>query len=100
MIDRIINDKVPLPPPGATDEEGAILLQDEAYIDSPIKIDYGFNARCIYTSSSLRDASKLIVTDLANAFKISNQLSLHLHRHLSDHNRSSHSSRLKLFLLL
>jgi hypothetical protein len=41
----VIDDKSPLPPPGATEEEDAILLQDEAYIDGPIKVDYGTNLR-------------------------------------------------------
>ena len=43
--DSITNDKSPLPPAAATEEEEAILLQDEAYVDGPIKIDYGFNVR-------------------------------------------------------
>jgi hypothetical protein len=34
-----------MPPPGATEEEDAILLQDEVYIDGPIKVDYGTNLR-------------------------------------------------------
>lgn len=41
----IIDDKTPLPPQGATDEEDAILLQDDAYVESPIKVDYGTNLR-------------------------------------------------------
>lgn len=41
----VIDDKSPLPPPGASEEEDAILLQDEAYIDGPIKVDYGTNLR-------------------------------------------------------
>jgi hypothetical protein len=32
----VIDDKSPLPTPGATEEEDAILLQDEAYIDGTL----------------------------------------------------------------
>ncbi|KAG0647552.1 acetyltransferase [Hyphodiscus hymeniophilus] len=39
------NDKSPIPAAGASEEEDAILLQDEAYIDGPIKVDYGTNLR-------------------------------------------------------
>ncbi|KIN07427.1 hypothetical protein OIDMADRAFT_16139 [Oidiodendron maius Zn] len=42
---EVIDDMSPLPPPGATEEEDAILLQDEPYIDGPIKVDYGTNLR-------------------------------------------------------
>lgn len=41
----IIDDKSLLPPPGATEEEDAELLKDEAYIDGPVKVDYGTNLR-------------------------------------------------------
>jgi hypothetical protein len=41
----VIDDKSPLPPPGATEEEDTLLLQDEPYIDGPIKVDYGSNLR-------------------------------------------------------
>ncbi|CZR69784.1 probable acetyltransferase, CysE/LacA/LpxA/NodL family [Phialocephala subalpina] len=43
--DSIIDDGSPLPPPAASDGEDAVLLQDEPYIDGPIKIDYGTNLR-------------------------------------------------------
>jgi len=41
----ILDDKSPLPAPGATEEEDAIILQDYAYIDGPVKADYGTNLR-------------------------------------------------------
>ncbi|KAG4438846.1 hypothetical protein IFR05_005686 [Cadophora sp. M221] len=34
-----------MPPPGATEAEEAALFQDDAYIDGPIKVDYGTNLR-------------------------------------------------------
>lgn len=43
--DSIIDDKSPLAPPGKNEEEEAIALKDEAYIDGPIKVDYGTNLR-------------------------------------------------------
>lgn len=41
----IIDDKNPLPPVGATDEEDFRILGDEPYIDGPINVDYGINLR-------------------------------------------------------
>jgi hypothetical protein len=41
----VVDDKSPLPPPADTEEEDEILLQDEPYIDGPIKVDYGTNLR-------------------------------------------------------
>ncbi|EDN98695.1 hypothetical protein SS1G_13554 [Sclerotinia sclerotiorum 1980 UF-70] len=41
----IIDDKTPLPPAGATDEEDFRILGDEPYIDGPINVDYGINLR-------------------------------------------------------
>ncbi|TGO58826.1 hypothetical protein BOTNAR_0174g00170 [Botryotinia narcissicola] len=41
----IINEKTPLPPVGATDEEDSVILKDEPYIDGPINVDYGINLR-------------------------------------------------------
>jgi len=41
----VIDDKTPMPPPGATDAEEALLFEDDAYIDGPIKVDYGTNLR-------------------------------------------------------
>lgn len=34
-----------MPPPGSTEIEEAALFQDDAYIDGPIKVDYGTNLR-------------------------------------------------------
>lgn len=48
---RVIDDKSPLPPPGATEEEDAVILGDEAYIDGPIKVDYGINLRYSHSLS-------------------------------------------------
>lgn len=41
--DSITNDKSPLPPPAATEEEDEIMLQAEPYVEGPIKADYGYN---------------------------------------------------------
>ncbi|CZT48646.1 related to maltose O-acetyltransferase [Rhynchosporium secalis] len=41
----IIDDKTPLPAPGATEVEEASLFENDAYIDGPIKVDYGTNLR-------------------------------------------------------
>lgn len=43
--DSVVDNKSPLPPPGANDEEEFKLLQNEPYIDGPIKVDYGTNLR-------------------------------------------------------
>ena len=58
----VIDDKSPLPPPGATEEEDVILLQDEAYIDGPIKVDYGTNLRYsdLFPPGHRNDAHRLI----------------------------------------
>jgi hypothetical protein len=45
VLSSVLDDKTPLPPPGATEDEDAKLLQGEAYIDGPIKVDYGTNLR-------------------------------------------------------
>jgi hypothetical protein len=39
----VTGDGSPLPPPGANEEEDAIILKDEPFVDVPIKIDYGYN---------------------------------------------------------
>lgn len=44
-LPSIINDKTPLPPKAATPEEDSALFRDDAYIDGPIKVDYGVNMR-------------------------------------------------------
>lgn len=41
----VINDKSPLPPVGATEEEEFEILQNEPYIEGPIKVDYGTRLR-------------------------------------------------------
>lgn len=45
MLRSILDDKTPLPPVGATDEEEALALEDYPYIDGPIKVDYGINLK-------------------------------------------------------
>lgn len=41
----VVNDKTPLPPVAATEEEDEALFNADAYIDGPIKVDYGTNLR-------------------------------------------------------
>ncbi|KAI9739911.1 MAG: hypothetical protein M1818_004967 [Claussenomyces sp. TS43310] len=41
----VVEDNSLLPPPGADEEEDAIILRNEAYVDGPIKVDYGTNLR-------------------------------------------------------
>jgi len=63
----ILDDKTPLPPQGATEEEDSLLLQDDAYVESPIKVDYGTNLRydslrrslntCLYFVESVKESS-------------------------------------------
>ena len=43
-----------MPPPGTTEEEDAIILKDEAYIDGPIKVDYGTNLRYLLLHPTLQ----------------------------------------------
>jgi len=50
--DSIAQDQTPLPLPAATEAEDEILLQDEPYVEGPIKIDYGYNV--MYVSKYLR----------------------------------------------
>lgn len=69
MIFSVIDDRSPLPPPGATEEEDAILLQDEAYIDGPIKVDHGTNLRYILLASLLQTPSSILI--LAGLVRVS-----------------------------
>jgi acetyltransferase-like isoleucine patch superfamily enzyme len=59
--DSIAQDKTPLPPPAATEEEDEALLQDEPYVEGPIKMDYGYNVMSVSISPSTYQlpASKL-----------------------------------------
>jgi hypothetical protein len=41
----VVSDKSPLPPVGKTEIEEFKILEDEPYIDSPIKVDYGTNVK-------------------------------------------------------
>jgi hypothetical protein len=45
--DSIAQDKTPLPPPATTEEEDEALLQDEPYVEGPIKMDYGYNVMSV-----------------------------------------------------
>jgi len=49
----IVDDKSPIPPPGKTEDEDAVILKDEPYIDGPIKVDYGTNLRYLANPKSL-----------------------------------------------
>ncbi|PMD36882.1 trimeric LpxA-like protein, partial [Hyaloscypha variabilis F] len=40
---EICGDQTPLPPPAATEADDEILLQDEPFVEGPIKFDYGHN---------------------------------------------------------
>lgn len=53
----IIDDKRPLPPPGASEEEDATLLSDEVYVEGPINVDYGTNLR--YSQRNKNSASRI-----------------------------------------
>ena len=56
-IFSIINDKRPLPPQAATEEEDWKLFEDDPWIDGPIRVDYGTNLRYveIYIDNLLED---------------------------------------------
>jgi hypothetical protein len=57
----IVDDKSPLPPPGASEEEDTVLLQDEVYVDGPVKVDYGTNLRLgrgVYINCKFLNLSK------------------------------------------
>ncbi|KAF2100779.1 trimeric LpxA-like protein [Rhizodiscina lignyota] len=41
----ITNDPTPLPPPAPTEEEDDALFDDDAWVEPPIFIDYGYNVR-------------------------------------------------------
>jgi hypothetical protein len=43
----VVNDKRPLPPQAATEEEDWTLFGDDPWIDGPIKVDYGTNLRYV-----------------------------------------------------
>jgi hypothetical protein len=61
----VVDDKTPLPPLGTTEEEEFILLQDEAYIYGPIKVDYGTILK--YVRQPLGSQPKLIGIGSAKA---------------------------------
>jgi acetyltransferase-like isoleucine patch superfamily enzyme len=44
-IFSILCDKTPLPPPATTPEADDQLFDDDAWIESPVNIDYGFNVK-------------------------------------------------------
>jgi hypothetical protein len=41
----VVGDESPMPPVGANEDEEAILLQNEPYVDGPVKADYGYNIK-------------------------------------------------------
>lgn len=41
----ILNDKVALPPPASSPAEDEKLLGDEPWIETPVRMDYGYNVR-------------------------------------------------------
>ncbi|KAM0099437.1 hypothetical protein ACP6JE_005968 [Aspergillus fumigatus] len=45
IVDSIVDDKTPLPPPKKDPAEDDALLSREPWIEAPIRIDYGFNVR-------------------------------------------------------
>ncbi|CCD34975.1 hypothetical protein ACHAPC_005765 [Botrytis cinerea] len=57
MWKDIIDDKTPLPPVGATDEEESHILRDEPYIDGPINVDYGTHLRQVSNCCSFYAAT-------------------------------------------
>ncbi|KAK3346385.1 hypothetical protein B0T25DRAFT_520817 [Lasiosphaeria hispida] len=44
---KLVRDDTALPPVAPTPEEDGILLQDYPWVDGPIKVDYGFNVKCV-----------------------------------------------------
>ncbi|EMC99210.1 hypothetical protein BAUCODRAFT_22478 [Baudoinia panamericana UAMH 10762] len=40
-----MGDNTPLPPPVATEDEEDVLLADEAWVEPPVRIDYGTNVK-------------------------------------------------------
>ncbi|OJJ85037.1 uncharacterized protein ASPGLDRAFT_65834 [Aspergillus glaucus CBS 516.65] len=44
-FNSIVQDTTPLPPPHEDSAEDEALLEDEPWIEGPIKIDYGFNVK-------------------------------------------------------
>lgn len=55
----IVKDKTPLPPPASTPEEDDALFEEDAYVESPVRIDYGTNLR--YDASSRKYTPLLIL---------------------------------------
>ncbi|KAI0415842.1 hypothetical protein F5X98DRAFT_208715 [Xylaria grammica] len=44
---RIVHDGTPLPPQAATPEDDEDLLADNVWCDPPVKMDYGYNVKCV-----------------------------------------------------
>lgn len=62
----VTQDKTPLPPKAATEEEDEELLQDLAWVDRPIgKIDYGYNIKYSLNTESMPRLRKLTSTGWA-----------------------------------
>lgn len=45
MLRSILADKAELPPPAAIPAEDEELLGEEPWIETPVKMDYGYNVR-------------------------------------------------------
>lgn len=50
----INGDSIPLPPPRLRRDEDDALLEDYPWIDTPIKVDYGYNVRYVTLSANHR----------------------------------------------
>lgn len=64
--DSVVGDKSPIPPPGKSEDEDALILQDYPYIDGPVKVDYGTNLRYSQANPSSDICSHFL--DLAKEF--------------------------------
>jgi len=57
---RLIVDDDPLPPAAATPEQDDDLLADYPWVDGPIKMDYGYNVRCVPVFRSTYDVRRTL----------------------------------------
>lgn len=44
---RMNRDDHPLPPKAAGEEEDEALLEDYPWVEGPLKMDYGYNVKCV-----------------------------------------------------
>ncbi|KAM7199192.1 maltose O-acetyltransferase [Rhypophila sp. PSN 637] len=55
LLNHLLQDPNPLPPPAPTEREDSRLLVDYPHVDGPIKMDYGFNVKLgkgVYVNSN------------------------------------------------